>query len=95
MKSTNTRSFGSSCRLDGHRIENWPGAIGWSSSTLTSTPLASAGSNPALGLLQGMTAQSANPDSAQFYKDRALTLLINFAAAAIVARSRSGAETDG
>jgi hypothetical protein len=26
-KSTNTRSFGDSCRLDGHTIENCPGAI--------------------------------------------------------------------
>lgn len=26
-KSTNTRSFGDNCRLDGHTIENCPGAI--------------------------------------------------------------------
>lgn len=31
--------------------------------------LARGGNNPALGLLQGMTAQSANPDSAGYYKD--------------------------
>jgi len=35
----------------------------------TLTSLAHSSGNPALGLLQGMTAQAANPDSAGYYKD--------------------------
>jgi len=35
----------------------------------TLTSLAGASGNPALGLLQGMTAQAANPDSADYYKN--------------------------
>lgn len=100
MKSTKTRSFGESCRLDGHRIENWPGAIGCWPSTVTSAQLAAGNLAGAAARLPGLAPaalRAAYHAAFGLLLDglAAITLLCALAAFAFLSRVRVGNEVPG